>query len=563
MTEYKTLVIVDSAIHERVELYKTFLKKSEFGMCLDDVCFINGISADSFLSAEMNGVCNCMFMYGLINSCEDYSKKYAEIENIRKNNPNPTYYMLFCQKKYITCGPYSPAGGSDQKTFSIGVIENEEDDRANELGILKLLAMTLAFCENNSGASQIAFDNYYETAAIELNIINIYFSILHVISRYAEIINEKNRQIKEKGELIDIIRNKKPKACTGNFPEDEIGELSALLMSFSEHEDVGKLRQNMEFVYNKSSEALKKNTAKKIKVARNALAVADKYVEMMTSCDRETILQLEQRLEDQPYMTITDVEEKDAEKPDALLDRVGHRVSFDFYKFRNLAPLAENLGEKGSHKPGKVFLAAVLFVLSFVLGVCSVYAIRYFMTMIPNLVAKDILISVGVPAALMALTGIIALIVAAISGFNIKKTFRDFYDSLGDFLRNSEKWCEGVRDYINRYLSVYYNYHVKYARIAALEDDIKHLEADIERMHREIEPYERIASLICSLSDEDIEKRASEMIEPSARKSGPFAAIERQIGELVETNVEGMPQIVSPWISHIRCGVGNINGGAQ
>lgn len=562
MIEYKTLVIVDSEIYDRVELYKSFLKKSEFGIRLDEVCFIDKNSADSILSAEWNSLHSCMFLYGQINGEKDYSEKYDEIEKLRMENPNPNYYMFFCQKKYTACAPYMDAGGNVKKTFSVGVI-TEDEERGEELSILKLISMVIAFCDYNSGASKLSFGNYYETATVELNITNVYYAVLHVISSYADAINLKTKLIKEKKDLIEELKLRKPKKCMGVFDKEPEKELEKLTVSLAEDKDLKKNRHNMEFAYNKGVELLKTSASKKIEVARNALAIADRCVERLAICDAATAKRIESEMDNQPYMTVFEVEEKDATLPDELLDRVDDKVSFDFFKFRSLFPYANKLSNGEGSGVGRVIGFSLLAVLAFALCICSVYAVRYFILSLQSYLLDELLLVVGGPALLIIFAGVIGTIVALIAKFLVKRKLAKLYELLYDFLRTSQSWCKNIEEYINKYLSVYYNYHVKYARISTLEEDIKRLESDIRKLSEEAEPYERTATLICSLTDENIQDKAVETLEESSEGSA-FATIEAIINRSKETNVLGLPEgISSPWITRISCEIGNINGGEQ
>jgi len=169
MDKYSTMVIVSRDIYSKIEFYRQFLEKSEFGILLERTCFVCDDSVGELSPAGLSNLRTCISMYGLI-SKEEYTRHYAEAEKMRIEYPNPNYYMLFCQEKYCdeAYNTSELADASVLKTFSIGVVEENDfakeelDQEAlrDELRCIKLLALCFSVCIHNQNSSPLRLERY-------------------------------------------------------------------------------------------------------------------------------------------------------------------------------------------------------------------------------------------------------------------------------------------------------------------------------------------------------------------------------------------------------------------
>lgn len=573
MREYSTYVVLGKEIADKTAFYRDLLFKTEFGTYLEDVCFITEDSADEKTSAELRGVKNYLYLYGLTDT-PGYKEKYDEIEKKRFENPNPNYYMIFCQNKYCACGSYNAAGGNDRRTFSVGIIDDDilsdsegSDKMREDIRILKLISFAMAICICNSGSGEVLFNNYYMTATVQLNVQNIYYLILYEMSGYVELINQKKNLIKANKEIIEILKNRKPKKCRGNFPQED-ENLYEELPPLSKYDDMEKLRHDMEFTYDNAEKKLTEKTSEKIEIARRALAVAEKEANVECEIDDITgkVTVTDKDFVAQKYMSMETIEGKDMPACDDLLDIVDTGFAFDAQKLRNLLPLAREFDKCEKLKTGKLFLMSLCIILFFALGVCSIYGVRYFAFGLKEVTQRDLHIMSLLPALAVLVVFILSVILVWINKIKRKNIFKELYKSLQKFLRKLKQRSKEITEYINKYLTVYYNYHLNNSKIDELNREIVLFEKEIETYKTIVLPLNDTADAIFYCTKDSIEKIDSQFGENDLKDRKISDALRKTICENVKTSCRGsnaLAEISNPWISGISFEVGNINGGAQ
>lgn len=560
MINYDTIVILDREIQEKVEFYRPFLEKSEFGTFFEDVLFVSENPADGTTSAGLNGVRNCLFLYGILDK-EGYARHYGEIEAKRKDNPNMDYYMLFCQNRYYTCAPSAPAAGSIKKTFSIGILEdtdinsdNKDDSMYEDMRAIKLLSMAMAIYTCNKGASKLSFDNYYVTAGVELNLDNLYFAIMHKISEYADKLAKTRHQIEVNESKIEELNKKEPKICEGVFPDDKLEDFSLALGDFSDYDDMEKLRCKMEFEYDRARKAVHENISTKIDIARKAEAIAEK-----SATDDEDDFQ--------GYMRTRNADVNDVvPTPDDILKVIETDGSFDSHKIKSLLPLAQDLGKADSGSGVKVFLSSLSIAFLFILCFGVIYLIRYLKSGLNGATLVDFVSTIAIPAVFVLLTGIAVLIAYLVIKHSHKNIFKDVYASLMGFFKKISTLCSEVRQYINKYLTVYYNYHVKYAKISKLEESITFLEKETQKIRKHASALNEVAETICKLGDSDFVRPDVSFAKDRSEYPSSAVAFALKIKQNSNTEVHRKNNSVktpSPWLKKISYETGNINGGVQ
>ncbi len=574
MINYDTIVFVDPEVQEKVDFYRPFLEKSEFGTFFQDVIFTSEDPADGKPSAGLNGVRNFLFLYGLLFK-EEYKKHYDEIESKRKNNPNANYYMLFCQDKYCACAPSVKASGSVKKTYSIGILEDDELDSGKEseqlrkdVRALKLISLAMAVYMCNKGTASLTFDNYYVTASVELSVQNIYFAIMHELSKYADEMNEKKSQIESNNVEIEELMRKEPKICECVFPKDGFEAFSANMGEFSDYTEMEELRCKMESEFARAEVTIRKNISKNVEAVRKAEAIAEEI--SLVKCVEDEITH-QVTITEEPenfrgYMTTRNAGKEPVPTPDDILKTIEKESAFDGQKIKSLLPLAREIDKVGKGNVGKVFLSALAFVALFVLCVGAVYLTRYLKSGLNGATVVDFVNVIAVPSVFVILAGLIMVIVCAVIKHFRKSIFEDIFKRLGEFFNGLTGWYESVCRYLNKYLTVYYNHHVKHARISRLEENNVFLEKEIKKIREKASLLNEVAETVCILGGEDFEQPDISFAMDRSEYKSSAIAFETRIRKSGKTEVfrtNNSVETPCPWLKKIVYETGNINGGVQ
>lgn len=573
MSEYSTIVVVDRDIYAKIELYRKILEKSEFGTLLKKAKFISDDSAGELSSAELNNAENTFYLYGLICK-EKYTECYRQIEENRKTYQNSGYYMIFCCKKY--CEPYDMSKSSAEsvkKTFAFGIVEDENpqkqtlsgsvdftESEMDEIRCIKLLSTLMAICPHGDMHKAKIFDSYYTLADVRLSYKHIYLSVLHKLSRYADIIAGLQKNIRLHNDIISELNNKKPVICRGNY--SETGLETETLKEFSQYGNMVELRRSLENVYGNSVKSIKGFVRGKINVARLAMAEAEEHCPTAVVQDQNShsVVDVVTSEETPVYMTLTEVDEKYEIQPERILERPEERVPFDAVRLGAALPVAREFEKRGRLPIGKTILATLAGVLIFAVFVSAVYLARYFNAGFNGVDWYDFAVVVGVPVAAVLCAGLVVVAVQLIQRAHCKNVFKQLHKSLKDFLADAGSWCEAVKKYIDIYLTVFYNNHIKYSRIRKLENEIISLENEIKIFEGQIKPINDKADKIYRLFGGAIEVPENE----TDRDGRIIKTATRIIEEEITKYAQNAPENI-PWLEAFKFGAGNMSGcgGAQ
>lgn len=560
MGEYKTIVIVQDSLFETMEKYRFLLERSEFGTMLKSACFVNENSAGELSSAELK---TCIFLYGLLNK-EEHTRLYNAIEESK--SANAQCYMLFCQKQYNEepIAQSRPVKGQIRHTYDIGIIESDEYKEAEEnrdrfreeLRCLRLLSLALAIAKHNEGPSQAGCSFYYATAKVELNFQNIYLAVLYMLLTYAEDIKLKRQTIRAAEAEIERLEKQKPKKCVGIYGTDKMPSFKGMEAG-SFKDNMEKMRRNMEMTYTNSKQTMENAIASKIKIARTALAAVEKQ-EVLDSEQGEAV-DVSQSPVVLKYMTFSDVKDSEVSLPEDLLQRPDEKASFNAECLHRIFPLAKEFEAKEKPHLGKALFAALCFALLFFVLVGFVYGTRVIKSGLQDVFVSDIVLLTVMPIALVLLIGIIGFFVQWMQHRLCKNVFKEIYMALQAYLAAAASLCNSVENYINTYLTVYYNYHIRKAKIEKLHDKILYLKTEIEKIEKKAEPLNALAELIQFLSEGKVSSVSSD-------KTGVGEMISQEdIKQIIQNaQTEFSPESKGTntqcvWIKGLSYGIGNMN----
>ena len=263
-------------------------------------------------------------------------------------------------------------------------------------------------------------------------------------------------------------------------------------------------------------------------------------------------------------MTLHKTEENKIPKPEHLLSRVNGTTGFDSYKILSLLPLAKEFEARKHSKPGKLIAFSAVAMALFLLCAGSVYALRYYYNGFVGATADDLITHLLFPALLMLLAGISGFIIHLIYKLQCMNVFKTLYSTLVKYLSDIKTACKEITGYINKYLTVYYNYHIRYSRIEKLEEEIILLELENEKLKQKSLPVNIIADIVCAITGKYFDLPVTDSDEDEKRLPVTKAGI---IAESIcscnatECTSSISSAVSSVWIQKAIFGIGNINGG--
>ncbi len=575
MKEYRTIVVINQEIYTKIELYRQFLEKSEFESNLDHARFVPDNSVEGIPSTELNNVENFIYLFGILNK-EQYKTYLDDIEKARKRYQNGKHYMLFCQDKCQE-DTYDESCDADPmvpQTFSVGILDEEipEDDNKElkeELNCIKLLVLALAICKFNETKSSAFFKSNYMCSDVQLDYKNIYYAVMHTLCDYADQINERERKIVINKETIAMLKEKKESICEANFDDSIIGTGVIINSSFSEYKDTEVLQRDMERAYREGCELMDKSIKHHIDVARRALAIEEEHEEELVPEIKNGQIELRNVGDSQyfqRYMRITEAETPEEKRkvaqPADLLKKPVEVAEVDSVKLRALLPLARNFEKHKKFNPLATVLSALVFSLLFLVVSGVIYFVRYKTMGLNGVTQQDLVNVLIIPAILLLLTGITGIVVQFIRHLYSKSVFKKAHESLISFINGRKDVCEKIKDYINKYLTVYYNYHIKHTRIEKLTEENIILEDEIKEIKKNVSPSNDIAEMICLFNGETIE---IPRLIPSGDGDDALS-LRKHLEKNIETKTEiscsdSAIKTTTPWAKKISYSVGNMNSG--
>lgn len=578
MEQFKTVVIVDHRIYNKIQLYRSFLENSTFNTLLSDTIFISDDSAEDKSSAELSisDTVNCLYLYGLIDK-DEYKRRRDAICNKLKSFQNTSFYMLFCQNMVTDGNNYDVLmecnAQIQEKPFCIGILEqtdipdeNADDTILENLRCVKLLALAVAICsfKEETGVNYSP-QYYYSTASVTLNYENVFNAAGYELSNFAEQIALKGKQITELENIIQKIKKEKPHKCIGNFTDQLSTDSFPTLHEFSEYKSIEAMRREIEAVGNRCTDLFDESVISKIKTARLGLAYAEEKIKPTIHTDGNgTVDSIDVNYEvANDYMTVTVAEEAEVPAPEELLERPDGNLGFDTTKIRSAIPLAKEL-EK-SEKPGakKVF-PIVLTVLLFFILATGTYLVRYLKSGLVDVDVKDILLSLGLPAAVILFSAIIAIFISLFGRAKNMKVFKELHANLKIFLDKLKNCCDNINVYINKYLTVYFNHHIKYSIIKKFKEDIALLKKDIYTLKEQSHPYDELAQSMSRLSGKKFDAPDKELNRDGSLEYTVTQSIVQRIKNSKPTRHSEGPntatqELNSPWIFELNIELGSFD----
>lgn len=578
MGTYRSIVVVSDSIYNKIELYRKFLEKSEFGCSLNDTLVISDSSVEGIPSTELNDVETFLYLHGILNK-DQYNCHISSLKEKSRMYQNAIYYMLFCEDKYST-EAYDESLKiqiNETKVYSIGILDEnlpcEDDDGSlkEELNCLKLLVLAMAICKANETRTKTEFESSYMCADIKLDFVDIYYAVMHLLCNDADLINEKEREILMNKEHIAVLRTKKDSICEGIFDQIEIPK-TGLKPKFSDYKSADVLQREMEISYKIGADACNDAIRQNIETARRALAIEEKYGDERTIAIKNGYVEFEVTNNSnyhQKYMNITEVQDEEqlqqVAQPEDLLKKPSKDVSLDLVRLKALLPLAREFDKNKNPRPWFVILTTFSFALLFFVVCGVIYYIRYKTHGLVGVVNRDFIKVLIIPAAAMLACGALGLLIQFIRFLFSRFVFKTAYKALVKFLSESVMLVENIRKYINKYLTVFYNHHIKHSKIKKLTDANIVLANEIEQIKANVSPVNAMADVICLLNGKDISVTQLVADEKTGAES---LSMKKHLESEIKTDTQIMcndksVNTVSPWAKTIAYGPGNINCGGE
>ena len=591
MKKYNTVVIVPQNIYDKIQKYMQILAKKEFSAFVENVCFVNENSAGELPPAVFDMSENIIFLYGLITTPEEHAEAYSKCENSRKIHSNGNHYMLFAQNKFNerSLTLTKAAKETVKKTFDIGIIEDDDpedcsselDEYKEDIRCIKLIALAMAIISCNNSEHPFHLSKYYMTASIDLNYKKIYYAIINAMCKYTEEKELLQKTIEESEEIIKELENKKPKICKGIFEEENTFFENVIAKKLKDSIDAEHFISDLEKNYDANQKGMAKSISNKVKIARYALGEADD-IEPITYVDKgnnnfvpESNINSEKS--SQRYMTIVDTNNGEEIDPNKVLERPNTSIFNDAY-VKAFLPLAKEFDKRERVNTYRIMLISSLVAFVFVLFSGFIYYIRYKQSGFVDADFSDVVNVLAIPFAAVIFMGLIGAAFILIKYIKCRFVFGKLYKTIDRLFIETKKVCANIKQYVDNYLTVYYNYHIKFAQIKKLKDIIQYTKKKIEDIDKKIEPLNQLAERLdyivkifydkkrTSIDEskhsfdirKDIENELKEIDRDKEKMSSFVLNKINEDGPIEIRNSEGN-NIKIQWIKRLSFDVGNIN----
>ena len=204
---------------------------------------------------------------------------------------------------------------------------------------------------------------------------------------------------------------------------------------------------------------------------------------------------------------------------------------------------------------------ALCYIAFFLVGIGLTYLTRYLTAGLNSVGLSDVIFVLAIPVVLLILAALAGFLIVVLHRIQCSKIFKTLHATLAEFLKKGQELCESITKYINDYLTVYFNYHLKYSKLEKMTEQIFVLENDIKDLEEKARPIDDLASKVCKLTTEDLKVPQTPDSDENMAKTFEDLIVGR-IRNSDDTDFsrsESAHETTSPWIEKVTYAIGNIN----
>jgi len=482
------LVVVEDGLYETLSFCKSLLDRREFGTGLHKLKWItlsnlSALSADRLHSfGTIFYICDRIHSEDDFVACRDTLYRPEDVDTV----------LLFCKRPELTFSE-EVTSANDRHFYSVGVVCDEEEENTNlkqtlTVRCLKLLLMLVTLLATETPSLkhepiEVCLTPDYQA---------LFCAVLCKLYDFRSEKRQKERLIAKKREEMERLQQTKPKVYTcKNFPDTP----QALSFTPPKTKDVKKLYQELVVFFAQCDGVIEKAIKQDIGTVRYAMAAVDWYVQGG----------------DEP--TCVDGQLPDAEHPlpqdRDLLRRCPANEDLSVNIENALHASRRFLSaEKPSLK--KFVLATLCGIGGFILSTVAVYTVKAANTNDFWLAMKDALPMMWIPLAIFVVAGGIGALLCARHYSKLLSFLREIAQKMVLYTTFVSQKLQDIRQYLNDFITVFYNCHSRDYRLKMLDRGIENTETELKRMLLSMTPYNELADQLKSRFRSETRKQEQE-----------------------------------------------------
>ena len=475
------VVVIDDDIYDLMGSYKKVFCKKEYGSSLEGVTWIKLSDAPKkILSENVDDHGVYFYIFNKIDTGNEYVKACEHIIT----SPNIDVVMIFGQysRRFDVCSVKSAENPCD--IHNIGVIYSFDinqprlpEETENYRNCLHLMAVLLYLLSFEEGA----FADF--SVRLKLNYPSMYAAVQKCLFELKDEIN-KIEDLEEKAtDQIEKLEKEGSYRYKIGFSNE--GDKKSVPPVPQVDKDLDKSLTQLSSYYLQSRDKFEKRVFEDICLTRNTMAEMDEFAGSGNVIDGKKPDVYQSRTEEKEKITTDDdlLRKVAPENEDKM--NIGLAISY-----------AKNL--VGTKKPefAPFVTAGIVALLAFVVTVITVYGVHIIKNT-ANAVDMNLLaICIAVPVGLIILSVFIGFISNLVAFSSVKKIISDIYDVICKRTDDFESISGKIRSYLNDFITVFCNYHVKDSIIFQCRRSLEIFARSKENILSEAEPINAIADFM-------------------------------------------------------------------
>lgn len=357
---------------------------------------------------------------------------------------------------------------------------------------------TLAACDpgayyNNAFTINGNVDVFGAEIEILPNYDAVYVAVKHRLLENKDRLQEMNAKIENIKQKLQDIKDEPLKICEQIYPVVPMPDVQ----SPPDEKSLDKLCQSICDGFETYDDALSRAVHTHVSVTHASMAKID------ASSDGNDAGFAE-------FFSKKDAKPASSAPGEADLLKNANRLKTERSFLRTATRAARELGEPGKPSFKSILTAFALTLGAFILIAGSVYLQQAITAGWQNVDKKLFALLLGVPAALLLLAALAALIVGLIQRAKVKSILKGLKRKIKTFFESASDYIRNLKAYLDDFVSVFFNYHFRERRIAVLERKERRLLKERDRMMQGIETINRFLELSFASAEIAGEKRADQ-----------------------------------------------------
>ena len=473
--EKNPVVVIDDSIYDHIGDYKKIFCKKEFGSTPEKVKFIKLSQVNDFITAKnIDSHSVYFYIFEKIDTAEEY---VSACDKIVKSN-NVDIVKLFGQYSgsFDVCGCAYSGEQCNIHTVSVNysfgfdqeMLDPENERYRNCLHLISMLLYLLSFEEG-------AFDDF--SVKLKLNYPSMYCAVQRNLFEIKDEINNIKKQIDEKRSKIEALGSEKPHKYSMLFTyKDEEADNPPPVPDG----DYEKSLSSLSSYYLTSKEQFDNKVSADVNFTRYTMAEMDEFAQ---GGPKPEVYQRRSEATDK----VADVDELLRRVSDGDENRINIKLAIS---------LARNLVDTKKPDAGPFITAGAVALVLFVITVATVYAAHIIKNTAASVDMELLAVCIGVPAAIIVVSVLVGFIANVLAFSSVKRIIKGLYSAVRKKTSEFSSVSEKIRCYLNDFITVFCNNHIKDSIISQCRKQLAILEKNKETTLEKVVPLNYTADLL-------------------------------------------------------------------